>query len=213
MYPNPNKINSFIYYTSSGGNQMSIILNKNEADELLKLTYIECDSDSNYTDTDTNSTPTQSIELEDIFQPEWRKWPTDENFVEDNSKIKIITNIENENDLPLFFEYQELELLFKHPELYIQYEYLQVPIIDKWDHPIDNMTFVYTISINKGTSQITCVSEKYYKIGDLVNVDCYNKYFSINGINTNSIISEYISEYKGSKESEQLSNFFNWFKF
>lgn len=62
MYPDPNKPNSYIYYTSSCGNQMALILTKSEANNFLKLTELESDSDSNYTDTSTEKNKEQSTE-------------------------------------------------------------------------------------------------------------------------------------------------------
>ena len=54
MYTNINKPNSIIYYTASFGNQMELILTKDEAKDLLKLTYNESYNES-YNDSDNDS--------------------------------------------------------------------------------------------------------------------------------------------------------------
>jgi hypothetical protein len=65
------------------------------------------------------------------------------------------------------------------------------------------------IDINQNIP-ITCVSEDFYKVGDLVNVDCYNTHWGVKGISSRGVL----SEYKKELDIEEInSRFASWFGF
>lgn len=168
MYSDPNKPNSFIYYTSSCGNQMALILTKSEANNFLKLTELESDSDSDYTDTETSTkTPTETLTEQSQEQSEE--------------------------------ESQELHTIYR-----------KVRVLDRKLHPTDQNYYIYMIDIHQDVP-ITCVSDDFYEIGDLVNVDCYKKLYIVKGIFSYGRISEYIDTQKEIKEIS--SRFASWFGF
>ena len=159
MYNNPNKPNSLIYYTSSCGNQMALILTESEANEFLSLTY------ENNTEFDTDTTETQSEELEEKQQ-------------------------------------EDIEL---------QTKYTKAIVLDRKNHPTDNNYYIYNIDINQNCP-ITCVSQNFYKIGDLVNVDYYNNY--IKNVYSKGILSEFKTESQNETQNETQkinSRFASWF--
>lgn len=174
----PDKQNSFIYYTSSCGNQMALILTESEAKDFLKLTYendTEFDTES-YTESDTDPTETKQSE----------------------------------------------ELEKRHEELK-QSKYTKGIILDRKNHPTDVNLYIYIVDFNL-SYVITCVSENFYKIGDLVNVYCYKNYFkgiySEGILSQNEIQNETQNESKKEtqnetkKEPEKInSRFASWFGF
>ena len=169
LYPDPDKPNSLIYYTSSGDNQMALFLNDHETDDFLLLLSDDFDSDS---DTASDSTFKQSLY-------ESNDESNDENDDEDS-----YDSIENEKEDNKENEDNEKEDNEKNEneDNEIEYQYMKARVLEHSVHPIDNNYFIYKICVNKGTGPVICVSDKFYKISSFVNIDCYKKNILIKGV-------------------------------
>jgi hypothetical protein len=199
MYPNENQPNSFIYFSQSGGNQMALVLTENEAHEFLKLTD-NIDLDSDYepeSDTESDATPTQSIELEEENECEGETQLKGDECCNDSgnrSESQLKCDLDNccDDNIRVSGE--------------LQTKYIKVIVLDRKPHPSDSNFYIYKIDIGINQELITCVSEDFYKVGDLVNVDCYR---GVKGISY--LLSEYTQE---EPEIEEInSRFASWFGF